>query len=230
MYWGTVTYVSKYTLSGNRPIGVLGGTFDPVHHGHLRPALELLEDLDLAEVRFVPCRIPAHRGEPRAGAGQRARMLEAAIARQAGFVLDRRELGRDGPSYTVDTLASLRREFPEQALCLILGQDAFASLDTWHRWREIPRLAHLLVLERPGYSPDLPPTLAALLENRRLREARELRETLAGGILLHPVTQLAISATAIRERLAAGHSVRYLLPDTVQQFIDTQGLYDPNRQ
>jgi len=213
-----------------RPIGVLGGTFDPVHHGHLRPALELLEDLGLAEIRFIPCRIPAHRGEPRASAGARARMLEAAIAGQPGFVLDHRELEREGPSYMADTLTSLRRSFPDQPLCLILGQDAFAALESWHRWREIPALAHLLVLERPGYSPELPPPLAALLENRRLREPHELCHAPGGGILLHAVTQLAISATDIRERLASGRSVRYLLPETVNHFIDTQGLYDTHRQ
>lgn len=209
----------------NRPIGVLGGTFDPIHHGHLRPALELLEALGLAELRLIPCRIPAHRGTPGASAGQRAAMVELAIAGQPGFVLDRRELEREGPSYMVDTLGSLRREFPDNPLCLILGQDAFAALDTWHRWREIPTLAHLLVLARPGFDVEASAPVASLLETHRLRDATALGDSPAGGILFHPVSQLAISATAIRENLGAGRSVRYLLPEPVRQFIHNQGLY-----
>lgn len=207
------------------PIGILGGTFDPVHHGHLRPALELLEQLPLGELRLVPCRVPPHRNQPQATAEQRAAMLELAIAGQAGFILDRRELQRDGPSYMVDTLDSLRQEFPTHPLCLILGQDAFASLHHWHRWQSLSELAHLVVLQRPGYTPTWPTPVAALLRQRQLQHPKQLRQQPAGGVLVQPCSQLEISATGIRQQLAAGYSARYLLPHLVMDFIANHRLY-----
>ena len=123
------------------PVGVLGGTFDPIHYGHLRPALELLETLELSEVRFIPCRIPAHRGAPSITAEQRLELVRLAIIGQPGFVADGRELRRAGPSYMVDTLVALRQELGDTPLCLILGSDAFQALTTWHRWQALTDLA-----------------------------------------------------------------------------------------
>lgn len=208
-----------------RPIAILGGTFDPVHNGHLRPVLELLEDLELAEVRFIPASQPPHRNQPIAKSKQRLAMLKLAIANQPGFVLDERELSREGPSYMVDTLHSLRSELGNRSLCLVLGMDAFEGLPKWHRWREIPDLVHLLIIHRPGSGLSSSEVLVELLGERKLHHSGALRERPAGGILFHPVTQLDISASRIREILAQGRSPRYLLPEPVWSYIREQGLY-----
>ena len=212
-------------------IGVLGGTFDPVHFGHLRSALELLETLGLAEVRLVPCGHPPHRSPPRAPASARLAMLELAVTGQPGLRVDPRELERPGPSYMVDTLASLREEQGTRPLCLILGSDAFLGLPGWHRWQELVQLAHLVVMHRPGWDLDdnLAAPLAQLVEARRVYEAAALAAQPAGSILLVPVTPLDISATAIRTLIAAGRSPRYLLPDVVWEHIRAHGLYDSDR-
>ena len=146
----------KTALRHSAPIGVLGGTFDPIHYGHLRPALELLEALALAEVRFIPCRLPAHRGAPAITPEQRLELVRLATADQPGFVADDRELRRPGRSYMVDTLASLRQDLGETPLCLILGGDAFAALHTWRRWEDLSKLAHFIVMQRPGAAQPLP--------------------------------------------------------------------------
>jgi nicotinate-nucleotide adenylyltransferase len=208
-----------------KPIAILGGTFDPIHNGHLRPVLELLEDLDLAEVRFIPASQPPHRNQPLANQEQRLAMLRLAIAEQPGFVLDERELSREGPSYMVDTLHALRSEMGDRPLCLVLGMDAFEGLPKWHRWREIPDLVHLLIIHRPGGGLSLSEVLVELLGERKLHHAGALRERPAGGILFHPVTQLDISASRIREILAQRRSPRYLLPEQVWSYIGEQGLY-----
>lgn len=209
-------------------IGILGGTFDPIHFGHLRPALELYETLGLAEMRFVPNGRPPHREDAAATAEQRLQMVERAVAGQPGFVVDDREVRRAGPSYTVDTLAELRRELDGVPLCLCLGMDAFLGLHTWHEWARIPTLAHLVVSHRPGWSlqpTGLPDALRALVADGLVDSAAELEEAAAGRILLQAVTQLDISATAIRARVREGHSARYLLPDSVVGYILEQDIY-----
>ena len=207
-------------------IGILGGTFDPVHHGHLRCAVEVQQGCELRELWFMPCGQPPHRRLPLADAGQRLAMLEAATADQPGFTVDARELRRNGPSYTVDTLLSLREELPEAPLCLLLGMDAFLGLPSWHRWERIIELAHVIVMCRPGADPaPAPAPLRELLAARRVESARELRRRPAGGILLQTVTQLDISASRIRELIAHGRSVRYLLPDRVLEHIRRERLY-----
>jgi nicotinate-nucleotide adenylyltransferase len=208
------------------PIGILGGTFDPIHYGHLRPALDLLEELELAEIRFIPCRIPAHRGTPLITAEQRLALVQLATDGQPGFVTDDRELRRDGLSYMFDTLASLREDSgDEMPLCLILGTDAFRELHTWHRWQELPGLAHIVVMQRPGLLKPLIPVLEAFTTPRVVYDRFALRRKPAGGILFQPVTQLNISATQIRALLARGQSPRYLLPEVVLASIHTQSLY-----
>jgi len=211
-------------------IGIFGGTFDPVHFGHLRPALELFERLKLDELRLIPAGLPPHRRAPRASCHQRLEMLRRAIAGQAGFVLDRREIERQGPSYMVDTLSELREELGEERpLCLLLGMDAFLGLSSWHRWREIPRLAHLVVSHRPGWSPehldDHGGPLAELASSALVTRPRALREAPAGGIFMQPVTQLDISSTRIRTLIGQRKSPRYLLPDEVLAYIQEQRLY-----
>ncbi|HAS50275.1 MAG TPA: nicotinic acid mononucleotide adenylyltransferase [Gammaproteobacteria bacterium] len=210
------------------PIGVLGGTFDPIHYGHLRTALELLEALELAEVRFIPCRIPAHRGLPTVTAEQRLALVRLATDGQPGFIADDRELRRDGTSYMVDTLASLRAEVgPETPLCLIVGTDAFRELHTWHRWRELTHWTHIVVMQRPGLLQPLPPVLEKFITPQVIFDTLALRRKPSGSVLFQPVTQLNISATHIRALLAQGQSPRYLLPEAVLTSIHEQRLYRP---
>lgn len=210
-----------------RPIGIFGGTFDPVHFGHLRPALEALEALALAEVRFVPAGVPPHRPAPAVDGERRAAMLELALRGQPAMRVDRRELERPRPSYMVDTLASLRVELDDVPLCLLLGSDAFLGLASWHRWQELIGLAHLVVLHRPGWSAAQAADAAPgrLLAEHGVGEAAALAARPCGGVLLQPVTQLDISATALRDLLAAGGDPRYLLPDAVSDYIRAHGLY-----
>ena len=206
-------------------IGILGGTFDPIHHGHLRLALEMLESLALDEVRLIPARQPPHRRHPIAQAEDRCAMLEAAVSATPGLQVDRRELSRAGPSYTVDTLASLRAEFPERSLCLMVGMDAFLELDTWYRWQELPELAHIAVARRPGAPMPDSGRPIDLLRERVTESPAVLRGTHAGHTLVLDLPPLDITATRIRSLLAAGRNPRYLLPDAVLDVIHERGLY-----
>ncbi len=207
-------------------IGLFGGTFDPVHSGHLRVALDAREGLGLDEVRLLPAREPPHRPPPGATPEQRRDLLEAAVDGVRGLRVDARELARPGPSYTVDTLAELRDEVgPEQPLVLLVGVDAFHGLPDWHRWHALFDLAHLVVLQRPGQVPGLSPALAAEVDARATDAAADLHGAPSGRVLAWRVTQLEISASDIRARVAAGRSIRYLVPDRVHDTIHRLGLY-----
>ena len=206
-------------------IGILGGTFDPIHFGHLRTALDVMQEVGLEQVRFIPLHGAVHRHQPETPAALRMRMVEAAIAGQPGFVADDRELRRAGDSYTVDTLDSLRRDFPREPLCLLLGMDAFDGFADWRRPEEILRLAHLLVMYRPGSSIPSDPRARAFLEAHRCEEVAALRRQAGGLIQLRPVTRLEISSTRIRSLVAAGESPRYLLPDAVLALLEQSRLY-----
>lgn len=208
-----------------KPTGILGGTFDPVHHGHLRLALDLVELLDLAEVRLVPSARPPHRDAPTVSPGQRAKWLRVAIAEEPSLRLDDRELLRPGLSYTVDTLASLRADLPETPLCLIMGRDVFAELPQWQDWLRLFEYGHLILVERPGLDPELPLEVARELERRISTDCADLGAALAGYIhICHP-PPLEISASRIRAMLAAGRSPRYLLPNSVLDDILDAGIY-----
>ena len=210
------------------PVGVLGGTFDPVHNGHLRLAMELASALDLAHVRLVPCARPPHRGAPTASPGQRSKWIRVAVSTEPRLRLDDRELLRNGPSYTVDTLASLRREMPETPLCLIMGRDVFANLPSWDRWLEIFDSAHIVLIDRPGIEVELQAEAQAALDARATDDAEALRNHLGGTIYAYAPPPLAISASRIRALLAEGASPRYLLPTTVLDDIIDAGVYGPN--
>ena len=213
-----------------RSVAVLGGTFDPVHIGHLRSALELRERLAFEQVRLMPCHRPPHRAQPGASAEQRLRMLELALAGETELCADARELRRPGPSYTFDTLTELRAELGAHcSLSLIMGADAFAGLDTWHRWRELPQLAHIVVMARPDCPLPAEGPVAELLRALRAEPA-VLREKICGAIVPVALTPLPISATAIRELLRSGRSPRYLLPDAVWSFIREHALYQPPQE
>lgn len=210
-------------------IGILGGTFDPIHFGHLRLAEELSQQLDLAEVRFIPSGRPWHRDAPGATPEQRLEMARLAIAGNPRFRLDEREASSGAPGYTVDTLTSLRRELGEaQPLCLLLGADAFLGLASWHRWRELFELAHLAVAQRPGFSllaEHMESALRGETERRMSSGPQALQAAACGKVLACPITPLDISATHIRSAVKAGQSPRYLLPDAVVDYIQTHHLY-----
>ncbi len=205
-------------------IGVLGGTFDPVHHGHLRIALDAVEALGLREVRLIPLGQAVHREQPRATAQQRLTMLHLAVERHLRFTVDAREIARGGPSYMVDTLTSLRTEYPDTPLCLLLGGDAFAGFARWRDSGRILQLAHLAVLTRRGEPRSDDPALRALIANRRC--AQDVLATYPHGKLTHiDVTQLAIASSDIRARIVAGGDPAFLLPDPVLDYIREQDLY-----
>lgn len=206
-------------------IGIFGGTFDPVHYGHLRTAFELLKGLQLDEVRFMPAGTPPHRGSPVASGEQRLRMVRAAVEGQPGFTVDDRELRREGPSYSVDTLSDLRAEYPDRSLLLIVGMDAFIGLPKWHQWREILQLAHVVVAHRPGWRTPATGPLGELLVDRGTGTVGDLHESPAGHIYIHAVTQLEIASTSVRTLIARGRDPRFLMPDAVRDIIFESGCY-----
>lgn len=213
------------------PIGVLGGTFDPIHYGHLRLAEEIAETLRLEEVRLVPSGTPPHRSAPAASAEHRLAMTRLAASGNARFKVDERELRRAGPGYTVDTLKELRAELGQaRPLALLLGADAFLEFATWHRWHEIFGLAHVAIAHRPGFPVErwaerMPQPLAREYSGRVMQQPLAIHLSPAGGIVVVPFTALDISATAIRDMLRAGASPRYLLPGAVLDYIRSHKLY-----
>jgi nicotinate-nucleotide adenylyltransferase len=208
-----------------RPLAILGGTFDPIHIAHLAVAWEASELLD-ADVRLMPAAVPPHRPPPVADAATRVALMRAALRGQDRLSLDTRELARGGPSYTVDTLAELRAESGERPLVLLLGDDAFAGLPGWHRWRALFELAHVGVLSRPGHAWNGSAELAHEVAARQVADPRLLHETPAGMIVSLQVTPLEISATRIRDLLQAGRDPRWLLPPGV---LDEPELLDVYR-
>ncbi len=210
-------------------IGIFGGTFDPIHFGHLRPLLEVREALRLSEVRFIPCYIPPHRAAPGATPAQRLAMLQLALNETPGCFIDERELQRGGPSYMVDTLQSLRDELGDMPLVFILGMDAFCKLDRWHQWPRLIELAHIVVMLRPD-SAMPSGAVAELVAAHQVKESCELAQSAAGGVWFQSVTQLDIAATAIRERVAQGRDIRFLVPESVRHYIETHGLYQLQTQ
>ena len=216
-------------MPDNAPVGIFGGTFDPVHYGHLRLAEEARTALSLAEVRWVPAGQPPHRPAPQASVEHRLAMLRLALAGNPAYSLDDSEALNAAPSYSVPTLERLRAQLGAQRpLVLLLGADAFLGLSSWHRWRELFGLAHLAVATRPGYvleAGQMGPVLAGEFDARRNLAAVALSNAPAGCILPFPIAALDISATGLRAALRAGGSARYLLPDPVLDYIAGHQLY-----
>jgi nicotinate-nucleotide adenylyltransferase len=210
-------------------IGILGGTFDPIHYAHLRLAEEMADALALGEVRFIPASVPPHRATPRVTAADRLEMTRLACAGNARFVVDDRECRRAGPSYSVDTLMDLRTEVGnERPLCLMMGVDAFLALTTWSRWETLFELAHIAIAHRPGFTlgpAEMPPALARYLERFSVATISQIHGAAAGLIWLQPIAPLDISATGIRAAIREGRSPRYLLPDSVLDYIHRNTLY-----
>lgn len=205
-------------------IALFGGTFDPVHFGHLRVCLEAGESLAAQEVRMLPSALPPHRETPGASSAQRLEMLELALKGQQRLTVDARELRRNGPSYTIDSLLELRAEVGQRVpLVLLIGADQLARLDTWKDWQKLLDHAHIAVLTRPGSKPP-PHHVDAFLRAHRARKS-ELRDSPAGLITAIDVTALSISASEIRRLVATGKNPRYLLPEPVFEYLQRHGLY-----
>jgi nicotinate-nucleotide adenylyltransferase len=208
------------------PVGILGGTFNPIHCGHLRSALELREQMGFAEIRLMPNARPPHRGEPDCEAAQRAEMVQLAVSGEPGLACDRRELQRSGASYTYDSLAELRAELGETcSICLIVGADAVSMLNTWYRWEELLQLVHVVAIARPGWPVPDSGVVGAWLQSHRVDDPSMLLSHSRGSVWVKELRQLDISSTEIREMVAAGRSPRYLLPDPVWHYIQDGGLY-----
>lgn len=213
------------TMSPGRRVGVLGGTFDPIHIGHLRSALEVAEGLALDELRLMPNARPPHRDTPQVSAQDRLEMVRCAVAGVPMLSVDARELARDTPSYTIETLELMRAEMAaSDQLFLLLGWDAFCGLPSWHRWEELLQHCHILVLQRPDADVEPPDALRNLLAARSVSDPQALAGP-AGNIAFVWQTPLAVSATQIRQLLASGKSVRFLVPDAVLAYIDAHNLY-----
>jgi nicotinate-nucleotide adenylyltransferase len=207
-------------------IGIFGGTFDPIHYGHLRSALEVKDIFGLKEVRLIPSAQPPHREQPAATALMRLQMLELAIKNQPGLIIDTRELNRSGVSYMVDTLKSLRQEFKDEPLLLFIGSDAFNNLKTWYKWQHLFDYAHIVVMTRPGFNVL---NLDEFFKARLANEITELAHNLEGKLYFQQVTQLDISATAIRDMIMEQRNPGFLLPDTVIAYIRQHKLYQRHR-
>ena len=207
------------------PFGLFGGTFDPIHFGHLRAASEVREKLGLSHLHLLPSGIPPHRSGTFANAQHRLRMIKLAVAKQPEFKVDDREIRRDGNSYMVDTLSEIRSEIGKAPLLLIIGQDAANQLNSWHHWRELFNLTHLVVMQRPGAEDQYPDNLAKEMNSRLLSDTEELLNSPSGQVLALQVTQLAISSTDIRRQIKAGLDPRFLLPDSVLEYIQLKKLY-----
>jgi len=206
-----------------KAVGILGGTFDPVHNGHLRSALELLQQFDFDHVRLIPSARPPHRPQPQATPEQRMMMLHLAIKNSQHFIADDRELKREGVSYTIDTLKSLKEELPETALYLILGTDAFNYLSTWHQWQKLLDFSHIIVMQRAGEPLTLSDQMTSWYQTH-LAKPEDI-SLMAGKVWPVTLTQLAISATTIRSDITQGHTPAFLTPDPVVSFIEQLKLY-----
>ena len=214
-----------------RLVGIFGGTFNPIHFGHLRMAQELADGLGMDEVKFIPSANPPHKESVTVSAEHRAAMVEIAIADNPLFTLDQCELKREGASYTIDTLTSLRESLgKETALCLMMGSDAFVKLNTWHRWRELLDYAHIVLVQRPNPTEPqekINEELQTFLQDHYTEQVSDLSNESAGLINMQTISAHDISATQIRSQLQHGQSVRYLLPNKVTEYIQQHHLYQP---
>jgi len=212
-------------MTSNRMVGIFGGTFDPVHYGHLRAAVEAMEQLSLTGLRLLPAGTPPHRSSTYAVAEHRLAMLKLALEKHPDLWADDREINRAGFSYMVDTLQEIRGEAEGDSLLLMIGQDAANSLDSWHEWQQLFEFAHIVIMRRPESRHIYSGELFEQIQPRLVDTVNSLAEQPAGLVLPLEVTQLAISSTGIRQLIRAGSSTRFLLPDAVIEYIHTHGLY-----
>ena len=212
--------------AGKSGVAIMGGTFDPIHNGHLRTAVEVLDRYHYSELRLNPCFQPVHKGWPSVSPQQRLEMAKLAISGDSRLRVDSREMDREGPSYSVDTLRDIRSEIgPNESLIMVLGMDSFLSLPTWQNWQELIQYSHLLVVSRPGWEPDLISELSAFCENYRAASSHELQCAPSGRVWFETLTPLGISSSMIRALARKNESIAYLLPEPVQKYIEQHQLY-----
>ncbi len=203
------------------PLLILGGTFDPIHFGHLNPAREVLDMTGFDQLRLVPASNPPHRKPPVASAEHRLAMTRLGAATDPRFQVDDREYRVDQPSWTINTLRSFRTEFPERPLALLIGEDSLHSFTTWKQWEELPELAHIVAMRRPGEQKTLP-TWAS---ERAIADPDMLKEQKSGHFLFVEVSPNPVSATTLRARLKNGEDISGMTPDSVIEYIQQHKLY-----
>lgn len=207
------------------PIGILGGTFDPIHLGHIKIAEAAKQKCGLQKIIFIPCNIPAHRYKPCATAAQRLKMTQLAIKDHPNFIADDREIKRTGTSFMLDTLKSLKQDYPDNPLVLILGLDAFAGLDTWHQWEKLIDYAHLVIVNRAGVKIELPVPIKTLLQTTEVFDTKALQTKQNGLIYQLHIKPILISATKIRQQLQAQETPIDTLPENVYNYIRKKEIY-----
>ena len=207
------------------PLALLGGTFDPIHYGHLRCADEVREKLGLEILYLLPAGSPPHRASPQVTNQQRVEMLDLALTEFPNLEIDQRELDRDGPSYMADTLQDIRTAHPHRPVLLVIGQDAANQLQHWHHWKVLFDLAHIIIMTRAGCVADYRPELAAQIEQRTCQDVKTLLGSPAGCVLALQVTPIDICATTIKTMISVGRSPKTMLPSAVLTYIDAGGLY-----
>jgi nicotinate-nucleotide adenylyltransferase len=211
-------------------IGILGGTFDPIHNGHIRLALEAQEQLKLDQVRLIPVNIPPHRSNPVVSSEHRLTMMELAIANEPALSIDLRELESEEISFTINTLKSLRQKFADDALCLIVGRDAFNKIDSWKDWQDLLDYAHIIVANRPDSlanqtMDDMSPELKNWIEEHQITDHTQLKNNLSGNIVFINIPMLDISSSMIRQLNSEHKNLEGLLPTTIQTYIKDNHLY-----
>lgn len=208
-------------------IAVFGGTFDPVHCGHIRSAVAVRDALSVQEVRMIPSLSPPHRDLPESSADHRVAMLHAAVAGEPGIVVDEREVYRDGPSYTVDTLRSLRSELgADTSIYFVMGADAFYTLDQWYKWQEIIELSHIVVLKRPGFPLKAPDEMQLWMKDKAVVAGASLSDWAYGNVVFLELEQVLVSSTLVRQAIHQGNSTDEMLPTSVIQYISCNSLYE----
>lgn len=209
-----------------KALAFMGGTFDPIHNGHLRTALEIQQWLGIDRVALMPSKVPVHRAQPERSSQQRLDMVQRAVEDEPALYADAREILSSKPSYTVLTLEALRQELgAELPICMIMGMDAYLSLPSWDRWQELLQLAHIVVVKRPGWVYKPGDMISRVTRNHEVSDKQRLLSSAAGHVIFHELTPLGISATQIRNLIGNGHSPRYLIPDGVWDYIQQQQLY-----
>ena len=206
-------------------IGIMGGMYNPVHNAHLRVAIECQEKFNFDELKMLPCAVPPHRDSPEVDSQQRCEMLRLALSDVDNISVDTRELDRSGMSYTVDTLRSLKIDFPDVKLFLIVGSDAFQGLNTWHKWKEILQLSNIVIAQRPDNENNLKSEVGQQLKECFTKDIDAFLDSDAGQVFSLVVSQMEISSSQIRELIGKNMSAQFLVPDVVLDFIKEYKLY-----
>jgi len=207
------------------PIGLFGGTFDPIHFAHLTIAEQLIDILELQCMQFIPNKNPMYRDKPIANAKHRLAMTRIATAAYPQFIVNDVEINRPGPTYSIDTLIAIREQIPKQPLCLLIGEDVFASMNQWHDWKKIPDMAHLIIINRPGVTRPYNREIQPLIDERETHDIHALASQPGGKIMRHLIDPLTISATDVRKKLKAAEDVSREVPEAVLHYIEQHHLY-----